>query len=282
MSTRNSRVFRVVWWLSNLLLVAALVLTVYSGAWALSVRQYLRGFSGAVVPQSATPQQKGEAILAWMRGGSPRLEATGLSPCDPEDTLNYPHVLEVCGSATNAFLNLSPSAGLEIRRLLLLTPQRRTKHVVADVLLDGRWVIVDASYRRLMKDAAGNLLTRRDLQDPKHFREATEVFPNYPPEYNSEHFAHVRLAALPLHGAVVRRVLDFFLPGWDKYLDGSLLLERRSFLFLFCSVNALTLFLLLRLGAAWAGDHHLRVPRFRLRESISRATSSLFATPEIK
>jgi len=33
--------------------------------------------------------------------------------------------LDVCGSGTNAFLNLSRSAGLGARRLLLLTPELR-------------------------------------------------------------------------------------------------------------------------------------------------------------
>ena len=47
-----------------------------------------------------------------------------LSARDPQDTLNYHQLLEVCGSATNAFLNLSRSTGLQARRLLLLTPEK--------------------------------------------------------------------------------------------------------------------------------------------------------------
>src|SRR6516165_4396442 len=124
---------------------------------------------------------KAEAILAWMRFGPPRLEVqprTDISPRDPQDTLNYRQLLEVCGSATNAFLNLSRSTGVEARRLLLLTPQRTTKHVVAEVNVDGRWVIVDATYRTFMKDDHGNLLTRKDLQNPQLFREAIRVLPN--------------------------------------------------------------------------------------------------------
>ncbi len=46
-----------------------------------------------------------------------------LPPRDPQETLNYRQLLDVCGSATNAFLNLSRSGGLETRRLLLLTPE---------------------------------------------------------------------------------------------------------------------------------------------------------------
>src|SRR6516162_2773877 len=104
-----------------------------------------------------------------MKNGLPRLESsqqTKLSARDPTDTLNYRQLLAVCGSATNAFLNLSRSAGVESRRLLLLSPDRTAKHVVAETKLDGRWVVVDATYRVIMKDAKGNLLTRKDLQDP--------------------------------------------------------------------------------------------------------------------
>ena len=66
-----------------------------------------------------------------------------LSPRDPENTLNYQQLLEVCGTATNAFLNLSRSAGLETRRLLLLTTEPTAKHVVAEVHL--RWSLGDLS-----------------------------------------------------------------------------------------------------------------------------------------
>ena len=103
---------------------------------------YLKGFSDAIVPEVASSQEKVEAILAWMSKGPQRLSTDHpeqLSLRDPEQTLNYRQLLDVCGSATNAFLNLSRSAGLETRRLLLLTPEHTAKHVVAEVHLDGRW-----------------------------------------------------------------------------------------------------------------------------------------------
>jgi len=273
------------WWACNLLLAAALVATAWSGVWELSVRRYLKGFSDAIVPEASTPQQKAEAILAWMRNGPPRLESahpTQLSPRDPEDTLNYRQLLEVCGSATNAFLNLSRSAGLSTRRLLLLTPERTTKHVVAEVYLDGRWVIVDATYRTFLKDAQSHLLTRKDLQNPEILRQATSELPHYPAVYTYDRFAHVRIAALPFHGAQVRVVLDRVFPTWDEYVDWSLLLERRSFLYFFLAVNSLLFLFLTRLALGWLGDHRLRVPRFHLRANLSRATSAFFTTPEIK
>lgn len=277
--------FRLIWWLSNLLLAAALLLTVWSGIWELSVRRYLRGFSDAVIPESSSSQEKVEAILDWMRNGPPRLETTDqtrVSPRDPEDTLNYRQLLEVCGSATNAFLNLSRSAGLQTRRLLLLSTDHNTKHVVAEVNLDGHWVIVDATYRVLMKGANGNLLTRQDLRDPKVFQEATSVLPHYPPEYTYDSYAHVHLSALPLHGAGLRVVLDRVFPNWDEYVDWSLLLERRSFMYFFLSTNALVFLLLVRLVLGWIADRRLRIPRFHLRANLGRATAAFFTSPEIK
>lgn len=237
-----SSLFRPVWWLSNALLAVTLVATIWSGVSEFYIRQYLKGFSNAIVPQAASPQQKVEAILAWMSEGPPRLGADhseNLSPRDSEETVNYQHLLEVCGSATNAFLFLSRSAGLETRRLLLLTSEQTTKHVAAEVYLNGRWVIVDPSYRVLMKDARGNLLTRKELQNPETLREATSSLPDYRPEYTYERCAHLSLGALPFHGASVQKLLDRLIPGWDEYLDSSLPLERRSFLYFFVSASSL-------------------------------------------
>jgi len=281
----NHRVFRSFWWATNAALALAIVGTLWTGVWERSVRQYLKGFSDAIIPEASTPRQKAEAILIWMRFGPPRLEAPDPSKLyahDPTDTLNYRQLLEVCGSATNAFLNLTRSSGLESRRLLLLNPDRSAKHVVAEVKLDGRWIIVDATYRTMLKDAQGNLLTRQDLQNPRIFQEATSQIPGYIPTYTYEKFAHVRLGALPFRGANLRRALDAVFPGWDEYLDWSLLLERRSFAFFFVSLIALIFFLSLRFLLAWMADHRLRIPRFRLRTNLSRATAAFFSTPEIK
>ena len=76
-----------------------------------------------------------------------------LAKRDPEITLTYRQLLNVCGTATNAFLNLARSSDLRARRLLLLTPDRNTKHVVAEVLNGERWIIVDPTYRVILKDS---------------------------------------------------------------------------------------------------------------------------------
>jgi hypothetical protein len=253
--------------------------------WEYSVRKYLRGFSDAIVADSASSQQKAEAILDWMRVGPPRMNAphlSELSPRDPQDTLNYQQLLQVCGSATNAFLNLSRSTGVAARRLLLLAPNRTAKHVVAEVNIDGRWVIADATYRTFMRDAKGDLLTRQDLQKPEIFQQATARIPHYIVEYSYESSAHVRISALPFNGFHLRRYLDRFFPDWDDSLDWSLLLERRSFMYLFLSVVSFVILLLLRAGLAWLADHRLQAPRFHLRSNLVRATTAFFTTPEIK
>ena len=281
----SHRVFRFFWWAINALLVLSLVGTLCTGIWEHSVRQYLKGFSDAIIPEDSSSQEKAEAILAWMSYGPPRREApntSALSAHDPTDTLNYRQLLEVCGSATNAFLNLSRSSGLEARRLLLLSPDHTAKHVVAEVHLDGRWIIVDATYRAMMKDAQGRLLTRADLQDPRLFQEAAAHISGYISAYSYERVAHVRVGALPVLGPFLRRILDTVLPGWDESLDWSLLLERRSFAYFFLAVWALIFFLLLRIVLAWLADHRLRIPRLRLRTSLARATATFFSTPEIK
>jgi Transglutaminase-like superfamily len=281
----SHRVFRPFWWATNAFLVLSLLATLFTGIWEHSVRQYLSGFSDAIIPEDSSSRQKAEAILTWMSYGPPRREAPDtsvLSAHDPSDTLNYRQLLEVCGSATNAFLNLSRSSGLEARRLLLLSPDHTAKHVVAEVRLDGRWVIVDATYRAMMKDAQGNLLTRADLQDPRLFQQAIARIPGYIQVYSFERVAHVRVGALPVIGPLLSRGLDFLLPGWDESLEWSLLLERRSYAYFFLSVWALIFFLLLRFVLGWLADHRLRIPRLRLRTSITRAAATFFSTPEIK
>ena len=268
-----------------MLLVAAILSLVYAGSWEISVRRYLKGFSDAIVPVAATPAQKTEAILAWMRNGPPRpvaVDPSAFSTRDPEATLNYQQLLAVCGSATNAFLNLSESAGLKARRLLLLGPDRQAKHVVAEVQVDEKWMVVDPAYRLVMRDAQGRFVTRSDLRDPQVFAQATSRVPNYPPEYTYERTAHVRTTRLPVIGFGSRRLLDAVYPGWEESFDWNLLLERKSFLTLVASAAALVFLLVVRAILGWYADYRLRIPRFHFFEHARRAVTAFFSTPEIK
>ncbi len=284
-SPRQAAIFRVLWRTVNALLVVSLLFVGYSSVWEYSVRRYLKGFSDAIVPSTASPEEKIDSILTWIRAGAPRSPAPNvneLSARDPEDTLNYSQLLTICGTATNAFLNLSRSAGLSSRRLLLLTPEYTAKHVVAEVLVDGRWIIVDPTYRTILRDAQGHTLTRKDLQNPVIFAQATGGIPGYLPGYNYQKFAHVRLARLPLDGLGLRYVLRKVYPTWDEDFDWSLLLERESFFFFFVSSVFFIFFFLVRLVLAWYADHHLRVPRYRFRRHIVRAGATFFSPPEIE
>ncbi|HZC66095.1 MAG TPA: transglutaminase domain-containing protein [Candidatus Dormibacteraeota bacterium] len=285
MSTDRHRLFRVAWWTSNALLAAFFVSLIYSAGWEYSVRQYLDGFSDAVVPETASPEQKVELILGWMRNGAPRTNAVNianLSVRDPEDTLNYRQLLSVCGTATNAFLNLARSAGLQGRRLLLLDSDRTAKHVVAEVLLDNRWVIIDPTYRVIMRDERGQMLTRQELKDPQIFARAISAIPGYPSSYDYSSYAHVRIARLPMQGLGLRRALEWAYPGWDEAFDWSLLLERESFFVLVISGIGTLLFLLLRAFLGWYADRRLKIPRFHFREHLIRAAGTFFSTPEIE
>ena len=285
MPTQRHRIFRGVWWSANSLLLVALLATVYSAGWEYSVRRYLDGFSDAIVPDSEPVERQAEAILDWMRQGPPRIVASDPSALpgrDPQTTLNYRQLLSVCGTATNAFLNLARSNGLSARRLLLLSPDRKAKHVVAEVLIDGRWVVADPAYRILLRDAKGHLLTREELRNPGVLAEATSAVPNYPKEYTYDTVAHVRLARLPMQGFHLRWILDKTVPGWEENVDWTLLLERESFFALCASAFAFMVFLLLRFLLAWYADHRLKIPRFQLRSQFMRAGTTFFRAPEIK
>jgi len=283
--TRRHGIFRGVWWSVNSLLLVALLALVYSGAWEYSVRRYLDGFSDAIVPDSEPADRQVEAILDWMRKGPPRTIAadpSALPGRDPEVTLNYRQLLSVCGTATNAFLNLARSNGLSVRRLLLMTPDSKAKHVVAEILIDGRWVVADPAYRILLRDAQGRLLTREELRNPAVLAEATRTVPNYPKEYTYEKFAHVRLARLPMQGFHLRWVLDKIAPGWEESVDWTLLLERESFFALCASALAFLVLLLVRFLLGWFADHRLMISRFQLRSQFIRAGTTFFRAPEIK
>ncbi len=274
-----------IWRTVNALLIASILFLGYAAAWEYSVRRYLKGFSDAVVPSGSTDEAKVDAILAWIRTGPARPLAAHPDQLDlrnPENTLNYRQLLAICGTATNAFLNLSRSAGLDARRLLLLTPEHTTKHVVAEVLIDGRWIIVDPTYRVILRDAYGRTVTRKDLQNPTIFAQATGKLPNYLTIYDYQNFAHVRIARLPLGAFGLHSLLRKLYPSWDEDLDWSLLLERESFFALFASLIALLFLFLLRLLLAWYADNRLRFPRYHFRRHILRAGATFFHTPEIE
>ncbi len=264
---------RACWYCINVLLIVSFVAVLYSAMWEFSTRSYLKGFSDAIVPSTNNPEQKVEAILAWMSQGPERnisSDPGSLPTRDPEHTLNSQQLLAVCGTATNAFVNLAQNSGLHVRRLLLLDDRRSAKHVVAEVLIDGRWIIVDPSHRFILRLPNGNMVTREELQDPAVFRAATESYPNYPQKYTYERTVHVRLSRIPLFGLPLRRALNFIWPSWEVAINWTLLVERESFAVLVASCFLFVFFLAVRILFGWYCSCRLGIARVPLRDRIVR------------
>ena len=269
------------WVATNAFLLVALVMFGYSVWWEYSTRRYLEGFADAVVPLASTPEEKVEAILAWMGNGPERRHLSGaeVSPRDPEYSLNFQELLKVCGTATNAFINLAASSGLEARRLLLLTEERVAKHVVAEVHLGDRFAVVDPLYRRILRDAAGRPVSKEQLRDPETFREVTAQIPGYVPDYTFERTSHVRLSRIPLVGRLLRRMLDRLAPGWDSAGFWSLLLERESFAFVLGAGVLVVFSLAVRWMLSISCERRLGIGRVRLRHRLAGAWKALFGSP---
>jgi hypothetical protein len=279
--TRRHLVFRAVWYAENLLLILSVLLAAYSAAWEYSTRRYLKGFSDAIVPESSSAQEKVEAILNWMAHGPSRQEADpalSTPDRDPTDTLNYTSLLQVCGSATNAFINLADSTGLSARRLLLLDSRQLTKHVVAEVRIDGRWIVVDPAFRLMLRGAGGRLLTRKELADPAVFSAVTQGIPNYSPDYTYDRTAHIRMARIRFVGLPLRHVLGRLLPRWEDSTALSLLLERESLATMVLAILLVSFLALLHVVLRWYGEKRLRLRPIRFREQFRRACYAFLDT----
>jgi hypothetical protein len=271
---REDSVFRAVRYAVDALLILSILLAAYSAIWEFSTRRYLQGFSDAIIPAASSTENKVDAILNWMSIGPRRADAgyIELAPDrDPTDTLNRASLLKVCGSATNAFINLATSGGMRARRLLLLDSRRITKHVVAEVLIDGRWVIVDPAFRALLRGPDGRLLTQHDLTDPAIFSAATGSILGYDPTYTYGNTAHIHLARLGFIGNPLRAVLDRILPGWEDSPTVSLLLERESLATTAAAIFLVFFLVLARLVLRWYGRRYYLLDPSQLQVRFRRA-----------
>jgi hypothetical protein len=266
----------------NALMAFSFLGLLYGLSWEIHTISYLHGFSDAVIPASATPEQQVESILRWMETGPARhstSDEASLDLRDPQNTLNYRELLDVCGTATNAFVNLASSSGLKARRLLLLSPDHGAKHVVAEVWLNGRWAVVDPSFRILHRTADGQLVTRAAMQDEAVFRAVTADIPDYSPSYTYERTAIVRLEAIPFIGARLRGLLDRVDPGWEEQLNWTLLLERESLALTLTMALSLMLLFVARVLLGRYGFRRLNIAPVTWRERIRRIGRFVLATP---
>jgi hypothetical protein len=277
---RNHPIFRVFWHATNALLILSLVGVACAGVWEFSTRSYLRGFADGITPNGGSTIQNVQAILSWMEMNTARAQpltddAGTLADRDPEYTLNSNPLLMVCGTATNAFVNLARSINISARRLLLQDGNQNTVHVVAEVWNDGRWIIVDPSHRTIFRGPDGHFLTRDELANPAMFDAAIQMIPGYSPTYNFQHTVHVHVTRIPAVGGILRSVLDTVWPSWETAIDWTLLLERESFAALVVSAILLLFALLSRLLLSWFCSSRLGFERAKLRDHLFHAGAVL-------
>lgn len=264
--------FRSVWVIQNVLLTLSAALFLGGLFWEHSTREYLRGFADAVIPASGSNLEKVQSILDWMRAGPSRrseIDPHLFSDRNPEETLNYRSLLRVCGSATNAFINLALSERIGVRRLLLLNTQGAASHVDAEVLLDGRWIVVDPVFRRVMRGPSG-LLTAQQLKDPELLKSATEGLSGYRSEYSFANTGHLHMARFGKFGVIVAWFGDVLFRGWDQSEFATLIAERASFAFCVLFLVLLLFFLFSHSLLAWYADKRLGVHRVHFVERLRR------------
>jgi hypothetical protein len=215
---------------ASVLVIAAVCLLVYGLTWNFSTRRYLKGFADAIVPLDGSSQEKSEALLAWLRQEPRRSRAPGDVSLlrDPVWIVQNAQLLKICGSASNAFLNLADSAGLNTRRLLLLDGAGGAKHVVVEVQWGKRWVVVDPTLGLVFENGLGRALSKEDLRDPQTFQDAITRMPGYNQTYSFEHTIHIRLERVPVLGAALRQGLNRLFPAWEGVFDWAYILENPS------------------------------------------------------
>jgi hypothetical protein len=235
------------------LVIVAMGLFAFGLAWDYSTRRYLKGFADAIVPLTGSPEEKTEALAAWFHHEPPRIDtpitasAGVLQNRDAVTIVQNRRLLKICGSASNAFVNLGDAAGLNARRLLLLDPSGGVMHVVAEVQWGNRWVVVNPQQGLVFKDHLGHGLTKEELRDPEVFQDAISRMPGYNPMYTFENTIHVRLKRIPIMGDLIRKALDRIAPGWEEAVNWAYFPENPSLWLIFLSLPLLLLGILANL-----------------------------------
>jgi hypothetical protein len=273
-TAQDHRLFRLTVVLVNWLLLISAAVWVWAEVREYSTHRYVDAFSDAIVPVSGSPEQKIQAILDWMAHPPERIvggmEGTP-DDRDPLDTLNYKSLLQVCGTATNAFINLADTSNLRARRLLLLDPNRNTKHVDAEVFVNGRWIVVDPTLRFILRCPDRKTLTREELADPAVFSAATRNIPRYDTSYSFERTAHIRLAGIKFVGNPARKALNYLLPSWQNSAAISLVMERGQLAALIVAIPVALFLIVARVSLLWYGKKRLRLELTPLNLRFRRA-----------
>ena len=284
LAMKRESIFRAVNFSVNVFLISSLLLSLLGLGWEYSTRLYLAGFSNAVLPYSTTPEQNVAAILAWMEQGPARQSeyySDDAENRDPIDTLNYKELLRVCGTATNAFVNLASAGGMQARRLLLLDAQgMNTNHVVAEVRINRRWVVVDPTYHAILTDSKGHPLTSQELAQPLAFQDATRKLDHYNPAYNYEHTAFIHFARLPVIGPFLQTKLNSVVPSWLDRINWTVLVERQSYNTLVVGIGLLCLAIFLR-RLVFGYGHKLGIAATSPWEQLRHGGVALFSTTPV-
>jgi len=244
---------------SGPVVIGAFLILVYGLGWNYSTKRYLKGFADAIIPLSGSPEEKTEALVEWFHHEPRRInphmtEPTGLMyDRDPVNIVQNARLLNVCGTSSNAFMNLASAAELKVRRLLLLDEFDKVMHVVAEVQWGDRWIVVNPQQGLVFKDKQGHGLTKEELRDPEVFRDAISRMPGYDPNYTFEQTIHIHLERIPVLGRALRRVLDRFAPGWEEVINWAYLPENPSLWLIFISIPLLLLGILANLMANGSG-----------------------------
>lgn len=257
-------------YLSRALAIAGVSLFFYGLAWSYSTSRYLKGFSDAIVPLEGSAEQKTLALLGWLRHEPDRREQPleGFSLRDPVGIVQNAQLLKVCGSSSNAFINLAEAAGVKTRRLLLLDAAGEAKHVVVEVKWDDRWVVVDPSFRSIFRNQSGTALSKEDLRNPQVFQDAVSRIPNYNPEYTFERTIHLRLTRIPALGKVLRQTLRFLFPQWEETANWGYLPEHPSLWPIVISLPLLLLGMLIHLVRRRYGREELDLKTVGFRKRL--------------
>ena len=144
-------------------------------------------------------------------------------------------------------------------------------HVVAEVLVDGRWIVVDPAFRTILRDSAGRTLTREDMSNRSVFLTATGGIQNYDPSYTYDRTVHVRMARLGVWGSYLRSFSNWIAPGWEDSETASLVLERESLATMVAAIFLVMILILFRTSLRWYGTRWLGIRRPRLRARMLRA-----------